>query len=236
MKSKTLYTVINVVSYVFLLTSSFLVDGSTAFSVEGVEPLISPAPYAFSIWGFIYLLFGIWILKFGFKSTKDDQAYLKVSRFFPIALACSGGSLLVGQPVAAVLIIASLISAVLMYLSFKHAASPSFFFKLPISVYLGWISIATIVDISIVLKSSGLSNLFGLPELFWSVFILMFAGFIAIYFLAQEREVIYPLVFVWAYIAIAIENLNNTPIFVTCCGVILLIGLMMDRVKRTVVS
>lgn len=123
-----------------------------------------------------------------------------------------------------------------MYLSIKHATSPSFFFKLPVSVYLGWISIATIVDLSIVLKSNGLSNLFGLPEIFWAIFILMFAGFIAIYFLAEERDFIYPLVFVWAYIAIAIQNLNNTPIFVTCCGVILLIGLMMYRVKRTVVS
>ena len=81
MNNKLFFTILNLVSYVFLIGSSFFVSGETAFSVEGVEPLISPAPYAFYIWPVIYLLVLIWIIRYGFKKGSLDRLQL-IRQFF----------------------------------------------------------------------------------------------------------------------------------------------------------
>lgn len=235
MKSKIGYTVINVIAYVFLITLSFSTNGATAFTVPNAEPLITPAPYTFLIWLLIYGLWGFWMVWFGFRETQADHAYQKVSRFLPISLICSGLSLIVGQPLAGVFIVGALISASFSYLSSQHAKGEKIrFFRIPISVYLGWLSIATIVEIAILLKVNGFSQLFGLPETFWAIFVLMIGGFFAIVFTKSQMDFIYPLVFIWAYIGIAVKNLNQSTIFVTCCLAILLISWMMDQVKRMV--
>ena len=50
MNKKYLFTLFNLVSYSFLLITSTLVNGATAFSVPDARPLITPAGYAFLIW------------------------------------------------------------------------------------------------------------------------------------------------------------------------------------------
>lgn len=232
MKSKSIFTGCNVVSYVFLLICSFVINAATAFTVAGVEPLIMPAPYAFLIWGIIYLLIGIWIIKYGFKSTSADEAYMKVSRFLPLSLVCSGGSLIVGQPWAILCIGGALLTTACAYISCRHANPKPNFLKIPISIYLGWLSVAIIVEVATLLKINGMENLFGIPEIFWAIVSLIFVGFLAIAFTSTQQDYVYPLVVIWAFVAIAIHHLNVTAIFVTACGGILLIAFMMDRIKR----
>ena len=81
MNKKYLFTLFNLVSYSFLLITSTLVNGATAFSVPDARPLITPAGYAFLIWVLIYVLLGIWIIKFGLKSTPYDDFFEHHSRF-----------------------------------------------------------------------------------------------------------------------------------------------------------
>ena len=161
MNNKIFFTILNLVSYVFLVGSSFFVRGETAFSVEGVEPLISPAPYAFYIWPVIYLLVLIWIIRYGFKKGSFDQTYINVSYFLPLSLTSIGGSLLTGQPIAGLFIIMGLLFTMGAYVSCTEDTKKDGFFRLPFSLYLGWLSVATIIEVSILLKSNGLTTLFG---------------------------------------------------------------------------
>ena len=133
-----------------------------------------------------------------FVKQRADDAYQRVSRFLPISFICSGLSLIVGQPIAGLFIVGALITASFVYLSSQHAKGEQVpFFRLPISVYLGWLSIATIVEISILLKANGFSELFGLPETFWTIFVLMMGGFFAVVFTESQLDLVYPLVFIW---------------------------------------
>lgn len=233
MNNKIFFTILNLVSYVFLVGSSFFVRGETAFSVEGVEPLISPAPYAFYIWPVIYLLVLIWIIRYGFKKGSFDQTYINVSYFLPLSLAAIGGSLLTGQPIAGLFIIMGLLFTIGAYVSCTEDTKKDGFFRLPFSLYLGWLSVATIIEVSILLKSNGLTTLFGLSEVVWSVIVLILGSGLAILVNVSKVDFVYPLVFIWAYIAIAIEQMNQPIILVVCCAAILLIALVMDRVKKT---
>ena len=232
MNNKIFFTILNLVSYVFLVGSSFFVRGETAFSVEGVEPLISPAPYAFYIWPVIYLLVLIWIIRYGFKKGSFDQTYINVSYFLPLSLTSIGGSLLTGQPIAGLFIIMGLLFTMGAYVSCTEDTKKDGFFRLPFSLYLGWLSVATIIEVSILLKSNGLTTLFGLSEVVWSVIVLILGSGLAILVNVSKVDFVYPLVFIWAYIAIAIEQMNHPIILVVCCAAILLIALVMDRVKK----
>ena len=232
MNNKIFFTILNLVSYVFLVGSSFFVRGETAFSVEGVEPLISPAPYAFYIWPVIYLFVLIWIIRYGFKKGSFDQTYINVSYFLPLSLTSIGGSLLTGQPIAGLFIIMGLLFTKGAYVSCTEDTKKDGFFRLPFSLYLGWLSVATIIEVSILLKSNGLTTLFGLSEVVWSVIVLILGSGLAILVNVSKVDFVYPLVFIWAYIAIAIEQMNQPIILVVCCAAILLIALVMDRVKK----
>ena len=99
MNRKLLYTLLNVMSYVFLIIVSFVESGKAAFKIPKVEPLLTPAPYAFYIWILIYILLAVWILRYGIGA-EDEQAYCKVSRFLSLSLLCSGFSLIMKQPYA----------------------------------------------------------------------------------------------------------------------------------------
>ena len=91
---------------------------------------------------------------------------------------------------------------------------------------------ATIIEVSILLKSNGLTTIFGLSEVVWAGLVLILGSGLAILVNISKMDFIYPLVFIWAYIAIAIEQMNQPIILVVCCAAILLIALVMDRVKK----
>ena len=118
------------------------------------------------------------------------------------------------------------------YVSCTEDTKKDGFFRLPFSLYLGWLSVATIIEVSILLKSNGLTTLFGLSEVVWSVIVLILGSGLAILVNVSKVDFVYPLVFIWAYIAIAIEQMNQPIILVVCCAAILLIALVMDRVKK----
>ncbi len=232
MSKKYVCTLFNVIGYVFLIITSIFINGATVFSITGDKPLFKIAPYAFLIWIIIYLLFGVWLIRYGFKRTLFDEAYMKISRFLPISLVCAGATLWGGQPVAFLFIIGALISSLFMYLSCQQTVKNPSFLRVPLSIYLAWLSMATLLEGSLLLKVHGLMNLFGLPELFWVILILIVTGFIAISFNSSQNDFMFPLVYIWVYIALAIQHLNNLIIVMVCCGVILLIGWMMDRYKK----
>ena len=78
----------------------------------------------------------------------------------------------------------------------------------PFSLYLGWISVATIANIADVLyyyKWDG----FGIEPLTWTLIMLVVGTFLAIVVHMSKKDLVYPLVFVWAYIGIAIKFKDN---------------------------
>lgn len=230
MNRKPLYTLLNVMSYVFLIIVSFVESGKAAFKIPGVEPLLTPAPYAFYIWILIYILLAVWILRYG-VGAEDEQAYCKVSRFFSLSLLCSGFSLIMKQPYALFLIFGAMLTALFMYISLQHQSKRTQFFRVPISMYLAWLMIAFTLELVLIFLSLGNGQLFGISEIFWTNFLLILLGLISIYFSTVNQDFIFPLIFMWAEIAIAVHNINRLPILLTTCGVILLTGGILDRCK-----
>lgn len=82
------------------------------------------------------------------------------------------------------------------------------FVKLPFSLNLGWVSVATIINIAVALEKNEWSG-WGLSDTTWAIIILLIGTILAIMVSFPYRDSIYPLVFVWAYVAIAVEHPNH---------------------------
>ena len=77
--------------------------------------------------------------------------------------------------------------------------------KLPFSIYLGWVSVATIVNAAVYLYKIGWDG-FGISETAWTIIMLIVGMILAVLVSFRYRDSVYPLVFTWAYIAIALKQ------------------------------
>jgi hypothetical protein len=81
---------------------------------------------------------------------------------------------------------------------------------LPFSVYLGWITIATVANVTALLVRLGWRR-FGLSEELWTVAVLAVATAITVAMLLRRNDVFYGLVVLWAFAGIAIKRLAVDP-------------------------
>jgi uncharacterized membrane protein YhaH (DUF805 family) len=82
------------------------------------------------------------------------------------------------------------------------------FIRYPIAIYLGWISVATIVNIASALYINNWNGFSISPEV-WTVIMVIIAAFIAAIALVQRQDIAYSGVTLWALIAIAIKHWEN---------------------------
>jgi benzodiazapine receptor len=85
---------------------------------------------------------------------------------------------------------------------------------LPFSVYLGWVTIATIANIAVTLVSFEWDG-FGLSFQTWAILVLAIALILNLVVLATRRDIAYSLVFIWAFAGIAANQTANSCIVLT---------------------
>ncbi len=185
------------------------INGNTTGELSNrIEVLITPAGYAFSIWSLIYILIGIWIIRQYPKNRQGLPVYTNTSGVFVISGLLNCTWILTWHYeyfiASLVVMVAYLISLIILYKRMKNS-NPGFFDIAPFAMNLGWISVATIVNAAYVLKDNGWNG-FGYSDEVWTVIMLTVGAGLAIIFKFKESDYIYPLVFVWAYIAIGIRN------------------------------
>jgi hypothetical protein len=95
----------------------------------------------------------------------------------------------------------------------KAAISEKLAVHLPFSVYLGWITIASIANVSVTLVSIGWAG-FGISPTTWATLVVVVALLISVLVLATRRDLAYALVIIWALVGIAAKQ-SGTPAMVT---------------------
>jgi translocator protein len=192
-----------------ILANALPLNGQTTGEIsDKLDVLFTPAGYVFSIWGFIYILLGIWILREFPKDRRNLPLYEVTSLFFILSCLLNSAWIFAWHYefflVSVLLLTGLLLTLIFLYIRLQHT-SPSFFDRLPFSVYLGWVSVAVIANISYYLVYIGWNG-FGLSDAAWTIIMLCLASAIAIVFRIKNSDRIYPLVFVWAFIGIAVRN------------------------------
>ncbi|MGO3168258.1 MAG: tryptophan-rich sensory protein, partial [Senegalia sp. (in: firmicutes)] len=106
------------------------------------------------------------------------------------------------------------------------------FISLPFSIYFGWITVATIANITAFLVDIGW-NRFGISEVFWTITIIIVGAIIAIVTILKNRDFAYGLVIIWAYAGILIKHLSESgfnsmypSIITTVIGAIIIVSIV----------
>jgi benzodiazapine receptor len=175
----------------------------------------TPQGYVFSIWGLIYTLlalFALWtFLKYRFHKNFIDKVVLLhvLSTVFNIAwLVCWHYEQITLSMIPMVLLLLSLIKLYMVVEEHRITAVT----KMTFSVYLGWISVATMANAAIVLTVLGFDGL-GLSGVMWVSILLVIATLLGYIFLTRYKDKAFYLVIVWAAIGIWFKNPEDLYIF-----------------------
>ncbi|MDO6761088.1 tryptophan-rich sensory protein [Tamlana sp. 2_MG-2023] len=181
------------------------------------DNLFTPAPYAFSIWGLIYLglfAYAVFQIRCAFKSSKSSEFITQTGYWFIIANTLNSFWVLafvydyIGLSVLLMFGILFSLIQIILKTNMERWDAPLpviAFLWWPICLYTGWISVATIANISTYLTKLGWQGGFLSAEN-WTIIMIIVAALlnIIVVFTRNMRE--FAMVGVWALVAIFIRH------------------------------
>jgi len=215
------------------LSNTGLINGNTMATISGrYANYFTPAGYAFSIWGVIYLGLLAFVY-YGWRSlaTKNNQVVSKIGWWFVVS--CIANSLwvvawLYDQIALSVLLMTLLFISLLRILQNAEIFNVSvpdtqtkLYVQWPFAIYFGWVTVASIANVAALLTKTGWGG-WGISGATWTVIMLCIAGLVNLAVIYAKKLYPYGLVGVWAVIAIAVANKSNSgtdSIIYTCYGV-----------------
>ncbi|MDW5562886.1 MAG: tryptophan-rich sensory protein [Methanomassiliicoccus sp.] len=222
-----------------LAGSTTLIGGKVTAEVSDANPtLITPAGYVFAIWGVIYILLAVFILFQALPGERTRPFQEKVGWLFVASsvlniawiFAWQYEQLLVTVFLTALL----LLTLIAIYLRLdigrsKVGRSELLAVHVPFSVYLGWVTIATIANISIWLVSIGWDG-WGIAAETWALLIIVVATLIASLVAITRRDIAYEAVIAWAFIGISVNQVDHPSVsaLLLICVVVVLVVLVVS--------
>lgn len=248
-----LLPILNIVAYlamvlVNILSNTLPLNGRTAGEISDALPsYFTPAGYTFSIWGLIYLALLGYTVYQALPAQRRAPFQRRIGPLFIISSLANIGWLFAwhyGFYVLSVLTMLSLlITLIAIYVRLDigcHEASISWQQKLsvhtPFSLYLGWITVATIANISSVANYLGWNG-FGINGPAWSAIMMFAAVVIAGLLLLRRSDLAYAAVLVWALFGIRAAypdiNLIATSALLAAAAIALMALISWVRSTRT---
>ncbi len=227
-------------------STTILGDKLTAEISDANPTLITPAGYVFSIWLVIYILLGTFVVFQALPSQKEKVFHGRIGWLFTLSGLLNIIWLFLWQyeylelsVIVMFLLLATLI-AIYLRLDIGRSTAPlreRLAVQLPFSVYLGWITIASIANVAVTLVSVGWNG-FGINQEVWALLVIIIALLITLLVVALRRDVAYGLVVIWALLGIAVNQGESQNIVLTAeIGVVvivvaLVLSILISRLRR----
>jgi len=220
MNKDTLRQTANLLSVILALAVNVLAaalplnNQTTAQISDRFKVFFVPAGYVFAIWGIIYIGWIAFTVYQFLPGHKESPRLRGLGYLFALTGVFNAVWLFCWQynhftlSVIVMLILLSLLIASYLNLNIGRTSVSSaekWCMDIPISVYLGWISVATIANISDWLYSINWNG-FGIAPQVWAVIMMIVASVLGILMALTRRDSGYLFVFVWAFIGIAVKQ------------------------------
>ena len=201
--------------------------------------LFTPAGYVFAIWGVIYLSLTVFAVYQVLPAQKDNTRIDRIGIWFILANLFNGAWIFAWHylqfSLSLLFMLGLLVSLLVIYQRLKIGISTSspierWLVDMPFSIYLGWISVATIANASVVLLNLNWNG-FGLTETIWTVVMLVIATVLGLLMTLKRSEVFYTLVLIWAFIGITQNGSGDQLVTITAWAgaAILLVVMFLAR-------
>ena len=197
------------------------------------QVFFTPAGYVFSIWGVIYLgLLGFAIFQL-LPSQRDNQLINRIS--LPFWISCCANILWIlfwhyEFFATTFLVMLVLLGSLIWLTRVLFAEGPAadarerWLLRIPFSIYIGWITVATIANLTVVLEEKGLRP-FDISARDWAVGMIVLGGAVALAVGRVRRDLAYLAVILWAFTGIAVNQGWSGPVAIAALAVLALVVL-----------
>lgn len=186
-------------------------NGQTSGEISDRFPIyFVPAGYVFAIWGLIYLGLILFAVYQALPALRENKTLQRISPFYWVSSIANSVWLFLWHyerfPLTIVAMVVLLVSLIIIFLILQKTAGLSKVFRLlvnlPFSIYLGWVSVATIANASQLLYFLEW-DAWGISGEVWAFIMLLVASLLGLLMLWLFRNVPFSLVLVWAFVGIA---------------------------------
>ena len=229
------------------LANALPLNGQTTGEIsDKFQVFFVPAGYVFSIWGLIYVGMILYAVYQATPAQRENPRLRRIGYLFVLSCLANVVWLFLWHYEYFLLTVVAMVSLltllIVIYIRLgigqvKVPAAERWLVHLLFSVYLGWISVATIANITSVLDYLNW-NQWGLSAESWTVIMLLVAVILAWAMSLIRGDVVYCLVLIWAFIGIAVKN-SDTPSIATAAWaaagltiVGLIVGLIFKHRKK----
>ncbi len=202
-----------------VLANALPINGTTTGDISDAYPnLFAPAGVTFAIWGLIYLLLGIYTF---YQMGQDSQdsvhkgAMKRINLLFSISSLANAAWIIAWHyriiPVSLLLIVTILICLILINRitgTMEFSGQEKLFIRLPFSIYFGWITVATIANVTTLLVSIGWEG-YGLSEMVWATLVIAAGCLIGLATIIRNKDIAYGLTILWAYGGILLKHVSS---------------------------
>ena len=225
MRSDSTRQVVTVLAYVVTLAlnaaATTIPLGGQATNVisDSFHVYVIPAGYVFAIWGLIYTLLGVFTVWQALPSNRADGTARALGWLPALSGLLNAVWIILFQyrvfALTVPVIVALLVTLIAIHFRLwdrRDALTGGRFWavRAPWSVYLGWITVATIANIAQTLSYLGFTG-FGVEPTVIAALVLLTGVAIASRFVVRFGDAAYGWVIVWAYVGVALKE-SGTPL------------------------
>lgn len=229
MNRDTLRQAVNVITLAITLVVNALAnslpinDLTTAEISNSFPVLFTPASYVFAIWGLIYLGLVAFVIYQALPGQRENPRLRRVGYWFALSNLANTAWIFMWHyqqfVLTEVFMIIVLVSLIMVYERLaigreQVSGLQRWLVNLPFSIYLGWITVATIANTTIVLFDAGWDG-FGIAPAVWAAIMLVIATVITGVMIVQRGDVAYAGVIIWAFIGIVVKQSDTQLVAVT---------------------
>jgi hypothetical protein len=223
MSKDTLRQLANAFSVLLALTINILANAlplngqNTGEISDRFKVYFVPAGYVFGIWGLIYIGWMVFAIYQFLPKQKESPRLRRLGYLFTLSGVANAAWLFcwhynqIGLSVLVMLILLGLLIASYLRLEIAHTPNSTlehWSVEVPFSLYLGWISVATIANISDWLFSINWGG-WGIPAPTWATIMIGAASLLGLLMALTRLDDAYLFVLIWAFIGIAIKQTSS---------------------------
>jgi hypothetical protein len=219
-------------------------NGQTTKEIsDSFKVIFVPAAYVFSIWGLIYLTQLAFTVYQALPKQRENPILRKIGYLVVISNILNAGWIVLWHynlyVLTMIVMVALLVTLILTYLRVnaskpKWNAVEPWFVRVPFSIYLGWISVATMANATALIFFLGYHPTGQVARIFTAVLLgvgVVLAGLMS----WIRKDIAYPIVIIWAFVGLGVKWLGVYPSVVivsfVASGIILLDMILASYLK-----
>lgn len=191
---------------------------STGEISDRFDVFFVPAGYVFSIWGLIYVGLIAFAVYQALPAQRENPMLRRIGYLVVLSCAANVTWLFLWHyerfPLTLVVMLALLATLIALYLRLdvgraQVSGAEKWLVHVPFSIYLGWVTVATIANATTLLAYLNWGG-WGIGPQAWTVIMLVAGLAITTAIALTRRDVAYMLVIIWAFVGIAVKHAGTS--------------------------